>query len=97
MHDERAMKMKHEMNGMILSMFLSDNNTNKRLNAIAVTEYIIDIQTQVLAFSDIRELKLFIRLWFLISFIRHLNSIQIVFKCCLPIANIHKMYDLYIF
>ena len=64
MHDDSAMNMKHAMNGMILSIFLSDNNTNRRLKAIAVTEYIMDIQTQLLAFSDILELKVFILLWF---------------------------------
>lgn len=41
-------------------MFFSDNNTNTKHKAIAVTEYIIDIQMQLFAFSDIRELKVFI-------------------------------------
>lgn len=63
MHDVSAIKMKQAMNGIRLSTFLSDNNTKIRHNAIAVTEYIMDIQTQLLAFSDIRELKVFILLW----------------------------------
>ena len=60
MHDVSAIKMKQAMNGIILSIFLSDNNTNRRLNAIAMTEYIIDIHTHPLAFSENRELKVFI-------------------------------------
>ena len=60
MHDVSAIKMKQAINATRLSMFFSDNNTNTKHKAIAVTEYIIDIQMQLFAFSDIRELKVFI-------------------------------------
>lgn len=61
MHDVSAIKMKQAINNATrLSMFFSDNNTNTKHKAIAVTEYIIDIQMQLFAFSDIRELKVFI-------------------------------------
>ena len=72
MHDDRAMKMKHDMNGMRLSTFLSDNSTRTIHNTIAVTEYIMDIHTQPFAFSDICELKVFIS-----------PAVLIVFKWCL--------------
>lgn len=63
MHDVSAIKMKQAMNGMRVSAFFSDNNIKTRHNAMAVTEYIIDIQTQLLAFSDIRELKVSISIY----------------------------------
>lgn len=64
--------MKHDMNGMRLSTFLSDNSTRTIHNTIAVTEYIMDIHTQPFTFSDIRELKVFIS-----------PAVLIVFKWCL--------------
>ena len=68
MHDESAIKMKQAINGIRLSTFFSDNKINIRHNTIAVTEYIIDIHTQPLAFSDIRELKVFIVPYVLMCF-----------------------------
>ena len=62
MHEVSAMKMKQAMKGIRLSALFVDNSTNTRHKTIVVTEYIIEIHTQLFAFSDIRELKVLILL-----------------------------------
>lgn len=75
MHDHSAIKMKHEINGMILLAFLWDNRNSIKHNIIAVTEYTIDIHTHPFAFSDIREVKVFILLNCLICFKWYSNCV----------------------